>query len=76
MTRIAILGAAGRMGGALIRCAQRFEQLKIVAAIEQPGAAAMGEDAGLLAGIGKAGLPITDQLAAANAADIMMRCET
>jgi len=72
MTRIAILGAAGRMGGALIRCAQRFEQLKIVAAIEQPGAAAMGEDAGLLAGIGKAGLPITDQLAAANAADIMI----
>lgn len=46
MTRLAILGAAGRMGQALIRCAQRFEDTTVVAAIEQPGHVAIGTGAG------------------------------
>jgi len=59
MTNIAILGAAGRMGQALIRCAPRLPGLKVVAALETAGHAALGQDAGLQAGIGAIQVPIS-----------------
>ena len=59
MTNIAILGAAGRMGQALIRCSSRLPELKVVAALEIAGHAELGQDAGLQAGIGNLQLPIT-----------------
>ena len=59
MTHIAILGAAGRMGQALIRCAPRLPELQVVAALENAGHAALGQDAGLQAGIGAIQVPIT-----------------
>lgn len=40
--KIAILGAAGRMGENLLRCAGKFEQCEIVAATERPGHPAIG----------------------------------
>jgi 4-hydroxy-tetrahydrodipicolinate reductase len=59
MTNLAILGAAGRMGQALVRCAQRLPDVRIAAAIETEGHKALGSDAGILAGVGSLGLPVT-----------------
>ncbi len=67
MVHVAILGAGGRMGQTLVRCAQPFDALKITAAIEQDGHPALGQDAGLLAGIGASGLTVTTPSAAARA---------
>jgi 4-hydroxy-tetrahydrodipicolinate reductase len=63
MTRLAIIGAAGRMGGMLIRCADQFDELGVMVAIEQAGHAALGRDAGVLAGRGELGVAIGDDLA-------------
>jgi len=58
MTGIVITGAAGRMGGALIRCAAAFKDLRVVGATEQDGNQAVGRDAGAVAGIGEIGVKI------------------
>jgi 4-hydroxy-tetrahydrodipicolinate reductase len=70
MTRIAILGAGGRMGKALVRCSDQFSGIKIAAAIEQPGHPSLGQDAGLAAGAGALGILISDQWQLAAAADV------
>jgi len=72
MTNIAILGAAGRMGQALVRCAGRLTAVRVVAALEQTGHAAMGRDAGTLAGVGHLGVPLTDNADAAGSADALI----
>ena len=59
MTRIAITGAAGRMGRALIEAVNQSDA-KLTAAIERPGSSVIGMDAGELAGLGKNGITITD----------------
>ncbi len=68
MTRIAVLGANGRMGRAVVRLATEKERaLEVVAAI---GTGDEGKDAGELAGAGKIGVPITSDagvLASSNA---------
>ena len=61
MTTIAILGAAGRMGQMLLRCSKHFPDLRITAAYEQAGHAALGQDAGLLAGVGDLTVPLSDK---------------
>lgn len=53
MTRLAITGAAGRMGQRLIALAQDNDQLTVVAATERAGHDDLGKDAGELAGLGK-----------------------
>ena len=63
MTRIAITGAAGRMGRALIEAVQQSEATLSVA-IERPGSSVIGMDAGELAGLGKNGVIIGDDLKA------------
>lgn len=65
MTTIAIIGAAGRMGQALIRGARPMTELKVTAAVEQAASPVVGKDAGLVAGLGEIGLRITSDLAAA-----------
>lgn len=69
MTKIAILGAAGRMGQMLIRCTPHIPELKIVAAVETAGHPALGLDAGLTAGT-RLQLPITT--APATGADVVI----
>jgi 4-hydroxy-tetrahydrodipicolinate reductase len=59
-TRIAVTGAAGRMGRELIRAVRSRDDCVLAGAIEQPGSLALGQDAGLLAGLGKLGVTITD----------------
>jgi len=65
MIRIAITGAAGRMGRALIEAVSQTEGLTLGAAIERPGSSLLGADAGELAGIGRNGIVLTDNLSAA-----------
>ena len=62
MTRIAIAGAAGRMGRALIEATCRTEGMILAAAVEQPGNSLIGADAGEIAGIGKLGVQLADSL--------------
>ena len=49
MTRVAINGAAGRMGRELVIACQRNSSLTLAAAFEAPGSDAIGQDAGRLA---------------------------
>lgn len=62
---IAIHGAAGRMGRRLIALTTEDAELKLAAALEAPGQAVLGQDAGVLAGVSALGVPITDRLAGA-----------
>jgi 4-hydroxy-tetrahydrodipicolinate reductase len=58
--KIGVLGAAGRMGQMLIRQVNRTPGVILIGASERAGAAAIGEDAGELAGIGTIGVSVTD----------------
>ena len=58
--RIGIVGCAGRMGRALIAEVLAAGDLTLAGAIERTGGAAVGQDAGTLAGGGAAGVPVTD----------------
>jgi 4-hydroxy-tetrahydrodipicolinate reductase len=62
LVRVAIAGAAGRMGRALVAACAAEQGLALTAAIEAPGSDALGSDAGVLAGIGSAGVLIGDDL--------------
>ena len=58
--KLAVMGAAGRMGRELIRAVHATGGDAVVAgAIERAGSSAIGQDAGELAGIGKIGVAIT-----------------
>lgn len=63
--RLAITGAAGRMGRRLIALASESPDLKVVAAIERADHPQLSRDAGELAGVGKLGVPLSDDLLAA-----------
>lgn len=60
MTKIAVNGAAGRMGGRIITAIKETEGLQLAGALEMAGHPALGQDAGLLAGCGALGVAITD----------------
>jgi 4-hydroxy-tetrahydrodipicolinate reductase len=53
------------MGQALVRCSRRLEGVAIAGAVETAGHAALGRDAGIVAGIGELGVKVTDDLRAA-----------
>ena len=70
--RVVIAGAGGRMGAANIRAVAALDGLvlhgavaKLHAAVDRPGTPAIGQDAGLYAGIGAMGVLITDDIDAA-----------
>ncbi|OGT84679.1 MAG: 4-hydroxy-tetrahydrodipicolinate reductase [Gammaproteobacteria bacterium RIFCSPLOWO2_02_FULL_61_13] len=63
MTRLAITGAAGRMGRALIESAQAAPGLSVAAAIEHLASPAVGRDAGELIGRGRLGVTIVSSIA-------------
>ena len=60
--RIAIHGAAGRMGRRLVALAAADDELCLVAAIESANHPRLGEDAGIVAGAGQLGLPLSAKL--------------
>lgn len=62
MTRIAITGAAGRMGRALIEATQQSEQAQLTVALVRSGSSMIGSDAGEVAGVGALGIRIIDDI--------------
>ena len=63
MTRIAVMGAAGRMGKVLIEAVQQAPGVSLGAAIVSPRSSLAGADAGELAGVGKLGVVLNTSLA-------------
>jgi 4-hydroxy-tetrahydrodipicolinate reductase len=65
MQRIAVMGAAGRMGKTLIEAVRQAEGAQLTAAIDRPDSSLIGADAGELVGLGKIGVALVGDLAAA-----------
>ncbi len=63
MIRVAVTGAAGRMGKTLIEAIHGAEGITLAGAIEHSGSSLLGADAGELAGVGKLGVLVVDDLA-------------
>jgi len=57
---LAVVGAAGRMGLALIRAIASMEGVRLAAAVARAGSPHVGRDAGELAGVGRLGVPVGD----------------
>lgn len=65
MRRIAVMGAAGRMGRILVEAVQQRAPLTgLTAAIVRPGSSLVGADAGELASLGRIGVPLSEGLEA------------
>ncbi|PAU86259.1 4-hydroxy-tetrahydrodipicolinate reductase [Pseudomonas sp. WN033] len=62
MRRIAVIGAAGRMGKTLIEAVTQAEGAALTAAIERPQSTLVGADAGELAGVGRLGVMVAGSL--------------
>ncbi len=63
MTRVAIAGAAGRMGRALIEACHSHADLQVGAATEHSNSSLLGADAGELAGVGRLDVAVVESLA-------------
>ena len=70
--KIAVVGAAGRMGQMLVRRIAATEGMTLGGASESPNSNAIGRDAGELAGLEACGVKITKDSAAAIAARYRM----
>jgi 4-hydroxy-tetrahydrodipicolinate reductase len=62
MMRVAVVGAAGRMGRNLIQAVHQHPELELTAATERPDSDMIGLDAGELAGVGRLNVPISHSL--------------
>lgn len=77
MTRIAIMGAAGRMGRILLAATQSNESARLGAAIVRPDSSLLGSDAGEMAGLGKLGIALSGSLdEAKDAFDVLIDFST
>ena len=68
--RIAVLGAAGKMGGAIVRAMAETPTAVLVAAVERPDFPAMGADASRLAGLPESGVCVQSDRPGPGAADV------
>jgi|GEM_PF-2667603 len=68
--KIAVSGAAGRMGRRIVALAHDHPGVDVVGAIEAAHQKALGSDAGELAGVGNIGVPITSDVA-----EVLTRCD-
>ncbi|AQT69555.1 4-hydroxy-tetrahydrodipicolinate reductase [Anaerohalosphaera lusitana] len=59
--KLVVTGAAGRMGKRVLNAAVESGEFEIAAATEADGNPTLGKDAGLTAGIGELGVPITTE---------------
>ncbi|MEQ6918039.1 4-hydroxy-tetrahydrodipicolinate reductase [Halomonas aquatica] len=62
MTRIAIVGVAGRMGRTLVNAVQQDAEASLAGGVVEPGSSLAGADIGELAGVGKLGVAAVDSL--------------
>lgn len=60
--KLAVTGAGGRMGKMLIEAIANADGVELAAAIERPGSSLVGADAGEIAGIGKLGVAVVDDI--------------
>src|ERR1700735_2728997 len=58
--RLVVTGAAGRMGRTLVKAIHETPGVTLTGALERPGAPALGQDAGVLAGLPALGVSIVD----------------
>ena len=73
ISRIAVVGAGGRMGKALVEACAQAEGIELRVATEHPASSLIGADAGEVAGIGKNGVLIAPTLdEAANDFDVLI----
>ena len=71
--RLIVAGAGGRMGRTLIHAIQTIDGVVLAGAIDAPGSAVIGRDAGELAGLGANGIKVaTDPAPLAKNADAML----
>lgn len=63
--QIGVCGAAGKMGKAILAVCDQTDNIAVAAAIEHSESSMLGADAGIVAGIGELGIPISDDIAAA-----------
>lgn len=62
MTRVGVVGAAGKMGRTLLGLIHESSDLTLAGAVEQPGSPFIGDDAGGLIGVGNIGVVLSDRL--------------
>jgi len=60
LLKIAVLGAAGRMGRAVLGCVLESDDLRLAGAVTEPSDRLLGRDAGELIGAEAVGVPLTD----------------
>jgi 4-hydroxy-tetrahydrodipicolinate reductase len=65
MLNIAMLGASGRMGRTIVPLLAEAADLRLSGALAAPGDAAVGQDAGVLAGIAPLAIAISDDVSVA-----------
>ena len=65
MIRLAVLGATGRMGRAILACLDQSNDFKLAGAVTEIGDPSIGADAGLHAGLRPLGVALTDNHAQA-----------
>lgn len=73
MVKIAVVGAAGKMGKMIVSACQKHQDISITGATEVPGSPFIGQDIGLTAGCAKTNAVISDSLERAFAdADVVI----
>ena len=68
--RIAVFGAAGKVGGAILRAIAEAPGAALVAAVERPDLPSLGADASLLAGLPESGVCLQADRPSRGAADV------
>jgi 4-hydroxy-tetrahydrodipicolinate reductase len=73
MVKVVVAGAGGRMGGRLVALIKESASLQLVGASERKGHPSVGVDAGEVAGCGRLGVAVTDDLTEpADRADVLI----
>jgi len=62
MIKLTVCGAAGRMGSRIIALLKDYPEIKLVGAVESKDNPRLGNDAGVVAGIGQLGIKIVDEI--------------
>jgi 4-hydroxy-tetrahydrodipicolinate reductase len=61
LLKVAVLGATGRMGRAVLSCVFEADDLTLIGAVTEPGDRLLGRDAAELVGADPVGVPLTDE---------------
>ncbi len=62
MIRIAVAGAAGKMGSRIVALSREYDSIKLTGALERKGHKDIGKDAGVIAGAGETCVLLSDNI--------------